>query len=49
MGRSVELAESLALPRGGKILLAVLDGLGDVSVAELGGENPPGGRRHPEP
>jgi 2,3-bisphosphoglycerate-independent phosphoglycerate mutase len=40
MGRSVELAESLALPRGGKILLAVLDGLGDVSVAELGGRTP---------
>lgn len=40
MGRSVELAESLALPRGGRILLAVLDGLGDVSVPELAGKTP---------
>lgn len=40
MGRSVELAESLALPRGGRILLAVLDGLGDVSVPELEGRTP---------
>jgi len=40
MGRSIELAESLVLPRGGRILLAVLDGLGDVSVPELGGRTP---------
>jgi 2,3-bisphosphoglycerate-independent phosphoglycerate mutase len=40
MTRSAELAESLALSRGGSILLAVLDGLGDVSVPELDGRTP---------
>jgi 2,3-bisphosphoglycerate-independent phosphoglycerate mutase len=35
MNRGVELAESLAVPRGGSILLAVLDGLGDVNVPGL--------------
>lgn len=40
MNRSVELAERLAIPRGGTILLAVLDGLGDVGVPGLDGGTP---------
>jgi 2,3-bisphosphoglycerate-independent phosphoglycerate mutase len=34
------LASELALEHGGKILLAVLDGIGDIPVAELGGATP---------
>ncbi len=40
MSRSVELAASLSVPRGGRMLLSVLDGLGDVSVPELDGRTP---------
>ncbi len=36
MNRGVELAEKLAVPRGGSILLAVLDGLGDVNAPGQG-------------
>lgn len=35
-----DLAENLALDRGGSMLLAVLDGLGDVSIPALGGKTP---------
>lgn len=40
MTGAAELAESLALDRGGSILLAVLDGLGDVSIPGLEGRTP---------
>jgi 2,3-bisphosphoglycerate-independent phosphoglycerate mutase len=40
MKTGVELAEGLAVPRGGSILLAVLDGLGDVNVPGLNRRTP---------
>ncbi|MBN2586794.1 MAG: hypothetical protein JXR55_05830, partial [Candidatus Fermentibacteraceae bacterium] len=34
------LIERLALKNGSRILLAVLDGLGDIPIGELGGRTP---------